>query len=147
MDTITTLTDAEFETRFKPILTPEGSIREWDWAHADDLENIERARTENLLWTALSDDDGEWCLRSGYHYVNRIYYVIVGVAFKDGEDFEVLDTPSISVSSNKLAEYIWDDDGEQESFKEFVAEGNNPTAHILWHAANVMGIAESLNTK
>jgi len=46
-----------------------------DWDSPEDKAKLEAAKAADTLWTAV-DCDGELYLTNGYHYVNRMYYVI-----------------------------------------------------------------------
>jgi hypothetical protein len=72
----------EWIDRFKPETLPDGSYyRQRDPYDPEDKAAIDVAARENRLWTAVDGDDGQWCLISGYHYVNRLYYVICEVPY------------------------------------------------------------------
>jgi len=43
------------------------------------------------VWTMVDGDDGQIVITSGYHFVNRIAYIITEVPCPDGEFIEVLD--------------------------------------------------------
>ena len=71
------LTDDQFIARYHPEQTPEGDYcRQRDWHDADDLRAINAAVRDNRVWTAMDDDEGEFCIASGMHFVNRLYYII-----------------------------------------------------------------------
>lgn len=42
----------------------------------------------------------------------------------------------------ECARYIFDSDCEQISYQEYIQDGNDPTNHILYHAALVLGETE-----
>lgn len=42
-------------------------------------------------------------------------------------------------SAMECARYIFDSDCEQVSYQEYVQDGNDPSDHILYHAAIVLG--------
>ena len=77
VDGVLTLTDDQFITRYKPEENEQGGYyRQRDWTVLEDQEEIEKAAAENRIWTAVDDDDGNFCIVSGWHFVNRLYYII-----------------------------------------------------------------------
>ena len=48
-------------------------------------------------------------------------------------------------ASVECARYIFDSQSEQESYQEYVRDGNNPQEHILYHAAVVLGETEDFS--
>lgn len=76
------MTEAEFDTKYKPVEDSEGDIQ-LDWTVAEDWVKIQQAEKDNLLWTAIEDDNGYWCLSSGYHHINRLYYILATVPYED----------------------------------------------------------------
>ena len=42
-------------------------------------------------------------------------------------------------ASKECASYIFDSDCEQQSYEEYIIDGNDPRDHILYHAALVLG--------
>lgn len=46
-------------------------------------------RGTNTVWTYQDDDNGDPCLTSGYHVVNRIGYIVTSVPYKDDDDIYV----------------------------------------------------------
>lgn len=91
MQTKTTmLTEDEFIDRFAPEQDGEGVYyKQRDWCDTKDKKDIEAAREAGCIWTAVDDDAGNWCLVSGYHWVNRLYYVICKNPVTDDEEFVV----------------------------------------------------------
>ncbi len=45
----------------------------------------------------------------------------------------------IEESAKELASYIWDSSAEHESYEQYIAEGEDPKSHILYHAARILG--------
>jgi hypothetical protein len=45
-----------------------------------------------------------------------------------------------TLSAIECARYIFDSDGEQISYQEYIQDGNDPKDHILYHAAVVLGL-------
>jgi hypothetical protein len=95
MSTHRTISEDQFEAEFLPVLDEEGSYRQFDWTVAADVGEIERARVENRLWTAVDDDYGDFAIVQGYARVNRIYYIVAAVAYDADDRIEVeCDTPT-----------------------------------------------------
>lgn len=61
-----------FEKTYKPIEQKEGSILLE--TYGDDLQKVRKTKNENL-WTLL-DCDGKLIIASGYHFVNRLNYIV-----------------------------------------------------------------------
>lgn len=80
------LDEDAFISRFKPEQAADGSYYRQRQGPAD-LTAIKKARDENRIWTAV-DTNGGLYLLSGYHTVNREYYVITQVPWE--EDIEVV---------------------------------------------------------
>lgn len=87
------LSEDEFVERFQPYEEPEGGYVQYEAHNPEDRKLMELAQAENRLWTALEDDNGEWCLGSGFHFVNRLYYIICKVPFEKDHDYLVRDDP------------------------------------------------------
>jgi hypothetical protein len=71
------ITCDEFEEKFKPVLPPdhrEGDNYLWHWS-LENLPAIHKAGDEKRLWTLL-DCDGTLYICSGWHFVNRMDYII-----------------------------------------------------------------------
>lgn len=49
---------------------------------------------------------------------------------------------NIKDASMECARYIFDSQTEQESYLEYVRDGNDPRDHILYYAAMVLGATE-----
>ncbi len=74
-----TLTEDEWEERYK--LIPNTLVEDASFGgfmfetYGDELEKIRQ--TPNIyIWTYQDDDDGNPCITSGYHIINRIGYFI-----------------------------------------------------------------------
>ena len=67
-----------FERRFKPIDSPDQTV--W-WRR----EQLPKDVDERLVWT-ITDCDGKLYVAPGYHFVNRIDYVLCELPWTD-EDF------------------------------------------------------------
>ena len=56
-----------------------------------DLDRVQHA-DPNCVWTLVASDDSDVAyIVSGYHYVNRLSYIITEVPVPEGEFIEVLD--------------------------------------------------------
>ena len=67
-----------FEKRYAPISRDGDIIFE---TYGSDLDTIKRADSKNL-WTLL-DCDGRLIIASGFHYVNRMGYILTERQWKD----------------------------------------------------------------
>ena len=79
------LDDDQFEERFEPELAGESWKQYPTHGHE---EYLEAARVERRLWTAI-DADGELFLSSGFHFVNRLYYIVTKRPYPAGADYQV----------------------------------------------------------
>jgi hypothetical protein len=83
-DGLLTLTDEQFINRYKPETDEHGNYyRQRDWTDLEDQEAIEKATAENRIWTAGDDDNGNFCISSGWHFVNRLYYIITEIPLEN----------------------------------------------------------------
>lgn len=62
------LTEEEFDQQFTPVPDAAGDLVR---PSADDLD-----RTSNKLWTIVQDDDDGLYALSGWHYVNRVGFLL-----------------------------------------------------------------------
>ena len=101
------LTDDQFIARYHPEENEEGGYyRQRDWTDADDLRALNEAVKENRVWTAMDDDDGEFCIVNGMHFVNRLYYIIT---WKPAENPDwVIQVQDPDESPRVLLEVDWD---------------------------------------
>ena len=82
------ITEDEFIERFQPEKARDGSYyRHRDWNSKADMKALRSALRSNRLWTAVEGDSGNWCVSSGYYYVNRLYYIITRIPITAGEEF------------------------------------------------------------
>ncbi|MBN8626910.1 MAG: hypothetical protein J0M17_15625 [Planctomycetes bacterium] len=91
------LTEDEFDKQF-PLLTnhlnPNASCAFGDGpgclfeTYGDELAFV-RAQAPHAVWTFIDGDDGDCYVVSGYHFVNRIGYLISTVPVPEGTDIEV----------------------------------------------------------
>lgn len=62
----------------------------------DELEDL-KAKAKKLgkgsglhIWSLIDNNDGkDWYLINGWHWVNRLGYIITKIPWKEGEDIEV----------------------------------------------------------
>lgn len=77
------MTEEEFEEH-RPIINPHGD-RGWGgtlWgSHGAEL-NFIRNQHENKVWT-LVEVDGEMCIVTGFHWVNRVGYFVTENPWKE----------------------------------------------------------------
>ena len=101
--TVTVLTEEQFDERF-PLVTNhldtnaacDGCMFETYGAELDFV----RQQNPDCIWTLLTDDDGLLCLSSGYHFVNRLGYLISTVPFNPDQDYFVpLEEPDEEVDA------------------------------------------------
>jgi hypothetical protein len=75
-----------FCDKFKPVTTEENGngpeLRKFHWA-GKDLEDLKKY-PDNQIWTML-DCDGKIYIVPGWHYVNRMDYLITEVPWKEGQ--------------------------------------------------------------
>ncbi len=90
--TPTVLTEEQFDERF-PLLTNhldgnasyDGCMFE---TYGPELAFV-RQQNPDCIWTLMTDDNGLLCLASGYHFVNRLGYLISTVPVEAGLDYFV----------------------------------------------------------
>ncbi len=85
------LTEDDFLARFKPVLNPidpsaglDGCLFE---TFGEDLAYVQ-AQDPNLVWTLL-DCDGQLAIASGFHFVNRLGYLIASVPVAPDHTYNV----------------------------------------------------------
>ena len=49
----------------------------------------------------------------------------------------------MNTSAENLAQYIFDSDVQHIDYGDWIAEGQDPREHILWDAAQVLGLLDS----
>jgi hypothetical protein len=91
------MSEDEFDAQY-PLLTNHLNPHA-TWAYGDDRgclfethgEELEFVRQQDptTVWTILDGDDGDQYLVNGFHFVNRIGYLISTVAIPEGVDIEV----------------------------------------------------------
>ena len=76
-DNFLSLTDEQFIERYQPEKNENDEYyRQRDWTVQEDWEAVRAADKEMRAWTAVTDDDGDFCIVSGLSIVNRLYYII-----------------------------------------------------------------------
>ena len=50
--------------------------------YGEDLDFV-RSQREDHVWTLMDDDNGELVVVAGYHFVNRVHYIITLKPWKD----------------------------------------------------------------
>lgn len=53
--------------------------------YGDDLEYV-KDFDQNYVWTVTDDDSGNLSIHKGFHYVNRLYYVISKESHEDDDE-------------------------------------------------------------
>ena len=76
--------DLEFEERFLPHRDASGAWRQYLWWEPADQDAIAHAAAQCRVWTMV-DADGECVLSAGWHFVNRLHYVITELPHPDWE--------------------------------------------------------------
>lgn len=88
--THTTITEDEFLNTFRPETDAQGSTYvQREWFTFEEKRLLEEMHGKNRLWTMVEDDNGNPCLVQGYHYVNRLYYVICEVPYPGDVEYNV----------------------------------------------------------
>ena len=85
------LTGDDFLARFKPVSNPIDPNAGFDGClfetFGEDLAYV-RAQDPNLVWTVL-DCDGQLSIASGFHFVNRLGYLIASVPVAPDHTYSV----------------------------------------------------------
>ena len=91
------MSEDEFDDRFPLLLNHLDNNASWAFGDSNgclfgtygpELEFV-RSQDDRLVWTLVDGDDGDQCLLSGFHFVNRIGYLISTVPIPEGTDFQV----------------------------------------------------------
>ncbi len=90
--TVTVLTEDQFDEQF-PLVTNhlDGNASYNNCmfeTYGPELDFV-RVQDPNCIWTLMTDDNGLLCIASGYHFVNRLGYLISTVSVEDGQDYFV----------------------------------------------------------
>ena len=92
IDTHDALTEDDFLARFKPVSNPIDPNAGFDGClfetFGDDLAYV-RDQDPNLVWTVL-DCDGQLAIASGFHFVNRLGYLIATVPTEPDRTYSVV---------------------------------------------------------
>jgi hypothetical protein len=87
----------EFERRYRPIVTETGAWRDFDWTDPEEKRLIDVACSERRIWTTVDDGSGFVMLVSGWHFVNRLGYVVTEVPFEsERDDISVYDPEDLA---------------------------------------------------
>jgi len=90
-DTHFALTEDDFLARFKPVPNHIDPSRGFDGCmfetFGEELAHV-RAQDRNFVWTIL-DCDGQILIESGFHFVNRLGYLITAVPAEPGHTCSV----------------------------------------------------------
>ena len=88
----------QFEAKYKPHMIAPGLVREYYWHNAEDWEEIKKA-DPRCVWTMVEGDEevcdpddpeyssNPWIVINGFHYVNRIFYILTEVPWTDDEEY------------------------------------------------------------
>lgn len=83
------LTDDDFDDKYTPNLTLKSEVFDDETGrfetYGDDLKTV-LAHDEKYVWTCVDGDEGMYFI-SGYHYVNRIYYLITNEPWEESEEY------------------------------------------------------------
>jgi hypothetical protein len=71
-----------FCNKFQPIMEDPDELKKYHWA-GEDLEQLQNEDVHNI-WTIL-DCDGKMYISPGWHYVNRMDYLITKHPWKEGQ--------------------------------------------------------------
>jgi hypothetical protein len=125
----------EFFKRFKPVKNPFDAHAEFD-GYAFGLGGEEYAYVEAMrkadpgrVWTLVDGDVSTW-LSSGYHYVNREFYVITHVPVAADEMFEVPYGHDIDDKLYKVS--VFDAGGSEIFSEEVYASSRSDAREQLW---------------
>jgi hypothetical protein len=87
----------EFRKRFKPRKNHLDSNASFDGqmyeTYGPEIAYVKKIlkKQPRRIWTVLEVDDGETVVSSGWHYVNRMGYIVTKVEFDEDELIEVVD--------------------------------------------------------
>jgi hypothetical protein len=96
-ETFIELSEDDFDARYPLVpnhLNPNASWASGEGAgclfetYGDELKFVRR-QAPGTIWTLLDGDDGDLYLVSGYHFVNRIGYLISTAPVPEGTEIEV----------------------------------------------------------
>lgn len=104
MNNLYTLTEDQFHREYQPQKNHFDNNASWDGCmletYGKELEHVKTVfqYAPRRVWTVL-DCDGKTILASGFHFVNRIGYVITENPAPEGLDIEVLDADDFDYQS------------------------------------------------
>jgi len=101
--------------------------QEWE-TYGEELDYV-RACNPDTIWTIIDNNDGWYGIVAGYHYVNRMSYLVTVEPWTDeNEEYTIYDTTELREQWDKLPkeaimevcgiEYIGDDPDELELYKD-----------------------------
>jgi hypothetical protein len=99
-----TLTEDQFAREYQPQPNHFDDNASWDGCmletYGEELDYVKTVfqHTPRRVWTVL-DCDGETIVVSGFHYVNRMGYIITENPAPEGLDIEVLDADDFDYQS------------------------------------------------
>jgi hypothetical protein len=64
-----------FDKKFTLVSNPRDGSHQFDWTYMVDVAFYSNAEREKRLWTVV-DCDGKLYIMAGWHFVNRMYYVV-----------------------------------------------------------------------
>lgn len=95
--TLVELTEDEFDARYTLLANHLNPNATWGYGgetgclfetYGEELEFVRR-HDPATIWTVLDGDDGDLFVASGYHFVNRIGYLVSTTPVPDDLDIEV----------------------------------------------------------
>jgi hypothetical protein len=96
--TLIQITENEFDERYPLVVNPLNPTASWCLGdgrgclfetYGEELAFVQR-QNPRTVWTLIDGEDGEQCLISGFHVVNRIGYLVSTVALPQDVAIEVL---------------------------------------------------------
>ena len=118
-----TITEDQFYEEYKPIKNHLDDNASFDGCmfetYGEEVQYVfELAKKENRVWTIIEGDDG-MCFSAGFHYVNRLGFLITEKPYDSEEDWVEIDDDFDSdendtgdILFNALTGYIQDSAGE-----------------------------------
>lgn len=91
------ITEDNFDEVFKPQqnhLDDNASFNGWMYeTYGEELEYVfNLAKTSKKVWTIIEGDDDTMFYVAGFHYVNRIGFIVCEVEYEDNQEDIQLDT-------------------------------------------------------
>ena len=72
-----------FYDKYKPITEPSTDMVRCFETYDEDLEYVKK-QPDNKIWTVI-DTEGQTIICQGYHFVNRMHYMIATVPYQEGD--------------------------------------------------------------